>query len=181
VTGGPARGLPPRIYLPILFVTALAFLGIVGYFLKIGLGVTGAALGPSAATDTSASQDGTNGVAVGGGTPAQAAPAGPPPMVQRLLVELRGRVARNPRDAEALASLASLYLDAGKYDEAQGYDARALAVAPRSPEALFDAGAIASSTGHRSAAIAAFRSFLRVAPNDERSPQVRDALTKLGA
>jgi hypothetical protein len=46
VTGGPSRGLPPRIYLPILVVTTLAFLGIIGYFLKTGLGVTGSALGP---------------------------------------------------------------------------------------------------------------------------------------
>jgi hypothetical protein len=48
VTGGPQRGLPPRIYLPILVVTALAFLGIVGYFLRAGLGVTGSAIGPVA-------------------------------------------------------------------------------------------------------------------------------------
>jgi hypothetical protein len=48
VSGGPARGLPPRIYLPILVVTALAFLGIVGYFLRAGLGVTGSAIGPVA-------------------------------------------------------------------------------------------------------------------------------------
>ncbi|MBD5607147.1 MAG: hypothetical protein IAI48_19000, partial [Candidatus Eremiobacteraeota bacterium] len=48
MTGGPSRGLPPRIYLPILVVVALAFLGIVGYFLKVGLGVTGSALGPVA-------------------------------------------------------------------------------------------------------------------------------------
>jgi hypothetical protein len=48
VSGGPARGLPPPIYLPILVVTALAFLGIVGYFLRAGLGVTGSAIGPVA-------------------------------------------------------------------------------------------------------------------------------------
>ncbi|MBD5654722.1 MAG: hypothetical protein IAI50_06025, partial [Candidatus Eremiobacteraeota bacterium] len=48
MTGGSPRGLPPRTYLPILVVTALAFLGIVGYFLKIGLSQTGTALGPVA-------------------------------------------------------------------------------------------------------------------------------------
>ena len=48
VTRGPGSGLPPRIYLPIVAVTALVFLGIIGYFLRIGLGVTGSALGPAA-------------------------------------------------------------------------------------------------------------------------------------
>jgi cytochrome c-type biogenesis protein CcmH/NrfG len=155
----------------------LAFLGIVGYFLKIGLGVTGAALGPVGG-DTSIG-GAPNGV--GGGTPPQGAAAGPPPMVQRLLVELRGRIARNPRDAAALAGLASLYIDAGKYAEASGYLQRALAVAPNDPEALFDRGTVANATGHRAEAIASYRAFLRVAPNDERAPEARSALASLGA
>lgn len=177
MTGGPSRGLPPRIYIPILFATMLAFLGVVGYFLRIGLGVTGAAFGPvggDAAIGAAA-----NGV--GGGTPPQAAAAGPPPMVQRLLVELRGRVARNPRDAAALASLASLYIDAGKYPEASGYLQRALAVDPKNPEALFDRAIVANATGHRAEAIASFRAFLRVAPNDERAGEARSTLAGLGA
>jgi len=155
----------------------LAFLGVVGYFLKIGLGVTGAALGPAGGDTTIAGAP--NGV--GGGTPAQVAAGGPPPMVQRLLVELRGRVARDPRDAAALASLASLYIDAGKYPQASGYLQRALALDPKNPEALFDRGTVANATGHRADAIASFRAFLRVAPNDERAAEARSALASLGA
>ncbi len=177
MTGGPARGLPPRIYLPILLATTLAFLGIVGYFLRIGLGVTGAAFGPVGGDTTQ--QGGANGVR--GGTPPQVAAGGPPPVVARLLVELRGRIARDPRDAGALAGLATLYIDAGKYAQASEYVQRALAVDPRDPEALFDRATVANATGRRADAIASFRTFLRVAPNDERAAEARSALTDLGA
>lgn len=168
MTGGPSRGLPPRTYLPILVVTALAFLGIVGYFLKIGLGSTGTALGPVAqqgdanirASAAPANGDalpsaapgevvvppaggapgaaagGPNGV--GGGTPAQNAAAGPPAPVQRLLVDLRGRLQRNPRDLAAIVDLANLYFDAGKYDRAIPYYERALALDPANPDTRTD-------------------------------------------
>jgi hypothetical protein len=43
----PARGLPPRIYLPILAIFAVLFLAVMAYFLRIGLGNTGTVLGPS--------------------------------------------------------------------------------------------------------------------------------------
>jgi hypothetical protein len=166
VTGGPSRGLPPRIYLPILVVTTLAFLSIVGYFLKVGLGVTGAALGPvaqqgdsnirvapSSAPDALASAapgavvlPATGGApngsgapnSVGGGTPPQAAAGGPPAPVQRLLTELRGRLQQNPNDLAALVNLANLYFDAGKYDQAIGYYKRALAIDPDNPDTRTD-------------------------------------------
>ena len=51
---GLARGLPPRMYLPIVFAFAIVFLAIVGYFLRIGLGVTGSALGPEQGTGSAA-------------------------------------------------------------------------------------------------------------------------------
>jgi cytochrome c-type biogenesis protein CcmH/NrfG len=126
---GPARGLPPRIYVPIVVVIAFAFLALVGYFLRIGLGTTGAALGPQRAV--APQTGGANGV--GGGTPAGSAEEGPPAPIQRLLVELRGRVQRNPRDTAALGGLARLYAAAGKYDQALPYFRRALAVAPGDP------------------------------------------------
>lgn len=248
MTGGPARGLPPRIYLPILVVAALAFLGVVGYFLRVGLGVTGAALGPTAQQGDSniqatgapagaglptpapgevvvpqsggAPQSGAappagaaNGV--GGGTPAQHAAAGPPAPVLRLLVELRGRLQRNPKDLEALVNLANLYFDAGKYAQSIPYYERALALDPDNPdtrtdyatalhgeahdleslhqldlvlaqhhdfpEALFNEGIVANAIGRRTQAIAAFKTFLKVAPNDQRADDARTALQNLGA
>ena len=42
-------GLPARIAIPILVVFAVVFLGILGWFLRIGFGTTGSAFGPSGA------------------------------------------------------------------------------------------------------------------------------------
>jgi hypothetical protein len=236
VTGGPARGLPPRIYLPILIVGALAFLGVVGYFLRVGLGVTGAALGPTAQQgDSNIQATGAPGGAalptpapgevivpqsggapngVGGGTPPQGVAAGPPAPVMRLLVDLRGRLQRNPKDLSALVNLANLYFDAGKYAQAIPYYERALALDPANPdtrtdyatalhgmghdleslrqldivldahhnfpEALFNEGVVANAIGRRTEAIDAFKTFLRVAPGDERAGDARTALQNLG-
>jgi hypothetical protein len=249
MTDGPKRGLPPRTYLPILVVTMLAFLGIVGYFLKVGLGVTGAALGPVAqqgdsnlqataapvaanalataapgevivpqsggAPDAGGRAAGGGGIAVGGGTPAQGPAAGPPAPIQRLLVDLRGRLQRNPNDLSALVNLANLYFDAGKFAQAIPYYKRALALDPGNPdtrtdyatalhgngddlqalrelqtilakrpdfpEALFNEGVVANAIGRRTEAIAAFKRFLKVAPNDQRADDARTALQNLGA
>jgi hypothetical protein len=226
----------------------LAFLGIVGYFLKTGLGVTGAALGPiaqqgdaniraSAAPDALASAapnevvvpqtggapndvGGGGGMPpqdnqVGGGTPPIAAGGGPPAPVQRLLTELRGRIAANPKDLAAIVGLANLYFDAGKYAQASAYYVRALALDPDNPdtrtdyatalhadnrdldalvqlhqvlaahpqfpEALFNEGIVDNAIGRRTDAIVAFRTFLRVAPHDERAGDARSALANLGA
>jgi len=41
-------GLPPKIVVPIVAVFAVVFLAIMGYFLRIGFGTTGAAFGPQA-------------------------------------------------------------------------------------------------------------------------------------
>ena len=44
-------GLPARIALPILAVFAVVFLGILGWFLRIGFGTTGSAFGPGAVSE----------------------------------------------------------------------------------------------------------------------------------
>ncbi len=194
--GQPKGGLPLKTYLPILVVTMLAFLGVVGYFLKIGLGTTGATFGPTAqqgdaniratgapvgnASDSAglsgapvggdgilpsaaqgaarealpttapgevilpqsgggnpnAAAAGPNGV--GGGTPVQAAGSGPPAPVMRLLVDLRGRLQKNPNDLAALVSIANLYFDAAKYVQAIQYYKRALAIDPANPDTRTD-------------------------------------------
>ncbi|HTV72099.1 MAG TPA: hypothetical protein VME66_00105 [Candidatus Acidoferrales bacterium] len=53
----PARGLPPRIYIPIVVAVACVVLGVVGYFLKVALATPGSAIGegtPSPAASSSA-------------------------------------------------------------------------------------------------------------------------------
>ncbi|GAC1444472.1 MAG: hypothetical protein NVSMB59_11120 [Vulcanimicrobiaceae bacterium] len=160
----------------------LAFLGIVGYFLKIGLTTTGSALGPTAqqgdanirtrGADASGAktpdgaglggapvggegilpsaapgevvvpQSGGGAVggpsAVGGGSPARATAGGPPAPVMRLLVDLRGRLQKNPKDLAALVSIANLYFDAGKFPQAIAYYERALAIDPSNPDTRTD-------------------------------------------
>ncbi|BDE05794.1 hypothetical protein WPS_10700 [Vulcanimicrobium alpinum] len=157
-------GLPTRIALPILAVFAVVFLGIMGYFLKLGFGTEGAAFGPSGqpaqqgdanihvtpapiATDPPGTftvpQTGTGpvqpqgnalpGQSVGGGTP-----AGPPGPVMQAIVELRARIAKNPKDLAALVTLGNMEFDAQKFDKADGYYARALALDPGNPDVRTD-------------------------------------------
>jgi hypothetical protein len=68
----PGRGLPARIYLPILLVIAVVFLGTMGYLLRIGFGVTGSPFGADVNTVTRPiDQKGTS------------TQGGPPPVVPR--------------------------------------------------------------------------------------------------
>jgi len=146
----PARGLPPRVYLPILTVSAICVIALIAYFLKIGLGVTGSALGPEAkATALPANAIATTApgevvVPQSGGAPVGGAPPAP---VLRLLTELRGRIARNPSDLSALVSLAQLYFDAGKFAQALPYYRRALAIDPGNPDTRTDYATVLHATG----------------------------------
>ena len=156
-------GLPARIALPILAVFAVLFLGILGWFLRIGFGTTGSAFGPGGvseqgdariqatpapiATDPPGTftvpQTGTGpiaggsnalpGAGVGGGTP-----AGPPGPVMQELTQLRGRLARNPKDLAALVQLANMEYDAQKFDKAAALYVRALALDPSNPDVRTD-------------------------------------------
>jgi hypothetical protein len=95
-----ARGLPPRIFIPIVVLAAAIVIGTVVYFLRIALGVSGSAIGPSspsahatpAPLGTRApgeavvpqsggvpEQGGLPGNSVGGGGPAAASSAAPKP------------------------------------------------------------------------------------------------------
>jgi hypothetical protein len=175
----PARGLPPRIYLPILTVSAICVIALVAYFLKIGLGVTGSALGPEAKTSALPTQSiatsapgeivvpQTGGAPVGGGGPAAASDtaAGPPAPVQRLLTELRGRIARNPSDLSALVSLAQLYFDAGKFQQALPYYRRALALDPANPDTRTDYATVLHATGQDLAALEQLSEVLKERPD----------------
>ncbi|MDQ6933457.1 MAG: tetratricopeptide repeat protein [Candidatus Eremiobacteraeota bacterium] len=123
----PARGLPPRIYLPIVIAISVVFLAVMSYLLRVGLGVTGTALGPSAATlpaETGA-QIPAN-VGVGGG---------PPAPVRAELQDLRRRIARDPTDDVALVQLADFYLAANKFRDAIPFYRRALKTNPNNAAA----------------------------------------------
>jgi cytochrome c-type biogenesis protein CcmH/NrfG len=107
VTEVPSRGLPAKIYLPIVLgIVILAAIPIAS-FLRTGLSTSGSAIGAVGSTLT------------------------PPPMIANALAELRGRIARNPKDTEALESLAGLELEAGRLTSAADLDAQAVAADPR--------------------------------------------------
>ncbi len=166
-------GLPARIALPIFAAFAIALLGILGWFLRIGFGTTGAAFGPPAvheqgdarieataapiATDPPGTftvpQTGTGpvqnanalpGASTGGGSAA----AGPPAPVTQEFGALRARLARNPNDLAALVRLADMEFDSRHFAAATAYFRRALALDPSNPDVRTDYAVALHDNGH---------------------------------
>jgi tetratricopeptide repeat protein len=184
-------GLPARIAIPILTVFALLFLGVTGYFLKIGFGTTGSAFGPSGgvaqqgdaniratpvpiATDppgtftvpqTGSGPIASQGNALPGQSTGGGTPAGPPAPVMRAVQELRGRIARNPKDVAALVGLANMEFDAQKFDKADEYYRRALALDPTNPDVRTDDAVALHQTGHDIEALAGLDRVLKERPD----------------
>jgi cytochrome c-type biogenesis protein CcmH/NrfG len=116
------RGLPPRVYLPIVAVIAVCFLGAMAYLIADGFGVTGSVFGK-------ASNGGGPVQAQGGATNVQG--GGPPAAVMEQLATLRARVASHPKDDVALTQLGDMYLAANKFADAIPLYKRALAANPK--------------------------------------------------
>ena len=115
------RGLPPRIYLPIVAAIAVLFLGLMGYLVAVGFGVTGSVFGRSASAAAGISAGSTTSVQGGG----------PPPAVMEQLGTLRARIAAHPKDDVAITQLGDEYLAAGMFAKAIPLYQRALAVNPK--------------------------------------------------
>ena len=117
------RGLPPRVYVPILVLVAAVFLAAMGYLMKTAFSTGGSVFGSgTGASNRAAATAAPPAVSVEGG--------GPPAGVRTQLNDLRTRIARNPKDDVALTQLADMYLAVGKYADAIPYYKRALAVNP---------------------------------------------------
>jgi cytochrome c-type biogenesis protein CcmH/NrfG len=118
------RGLPPRIYLPVAGVIAIAFLALMLYLVAIGFGVTGSVFGKSAPPGSAAmqapAQSGNTSVA-----------GGPPPAVMMALKSLRARIAAHPTDDVAITQLGDMYLAANRFAQAIPLYERALKINPR--------------------------------------------------
>lgn len=114
------QGLPPRIYVPILALIAIVFLGTMGYLVSVGFGVTGSVFGKSATANSNAPAQGSQNAVEGG----------PPPPVMAQLQTLRSRIAAHPNDDVALTQLADMYLAANKFAEAIPIYERALRANP---------------------------------------------------
>lgn len=119
----PPGALPPRIYLPIVVVVAIAFLALMGYLVNLGFGTTGSVFGKGASVSASQRQAARAGEA-------DSVQGGPPAAVMVQLQTLRSRVAKNPRDDVSLTQLGDLYLAAFKYAQAIPYYTRALKINP---------------------------------------------------
>lgn len=118
----PQRGLPPRIYLPILLVLAVGFLGIMAWLVHAGFQTGGSLFGAGSTGQAGAPTAGPPAVSVEGG--------GPPPAVMTQIAALRARIARNPKDDVALTELGDMYLAAGKDAQAIPLYRRALIANP---------------------------------------------------
>jgi cytochrome c-type biogenesis protein CcmH/NrfG len=116
------RGLPPRIYLPIVAVIGLAFLAVMAYLIADGFGVTGSVFGHAAQSGASAMSASSSTNVQGGG---------PPAAVMEQLSTLRARIKAHPHDDVALTELGDMYLTVGKYRQAIPLYQRALAANPR--------------------------------------------------
>lgn len=125
------------------------------------LGMTAAAIGPS------------------GGAPGQAAPGQGAPgdpggspsgqetmaMVLQQLGELKERVAKDPKDVEALTHLGNFFQDAGKYEQAVDYYRKALELKPKEVNTRTDMGICLREMGRPDEAIAEFKQSLKDAPD----------------
>ena len=118
----PARGLPPRIFVPIFAALALAFLAVMAYLVADGFGVTGSVFGKAAKIGgaATAAQQGSQ----------TAVEGGPPAAVIEQLKSLRARVAAHPGDDVALTQLGDMYLAANRFREAIPFYRRALRANP---------------------------------------------------
>jgi hypothetical protein len=180
-------GLPLRIALPIFAVIAVVFIAIMGYFVKGGLTDSGTALGygapaeqgdariqataapvamvtdppgtftvPQTGTGPIAQTSALPGNTVGGG--------GPPAPVMQELATMRARLKANPNDLAALVTLAGMYFDAGKFDQAAAYDKRALVLDPGNPDVRTDYATALHQTGHDLDALAQLDTVLAKRP-----------------
>jgi tetratricopeptide (TPR) repeat protein len=180
-------GLPPRIALPIFAVIAVVFIAVMGYLVKAGLTDSGTALGSGAPAEQgdariqataapvtmvtdppgtfTVPQSGTGPVAPGSALPGNTVGGGGPPApVMQELTAMRARLKANPDDLAALVTLAGMYFDAGKFDQAAAYDKRALALDPGNPDVRTDYATALHQTGHDLDALAQLDTVLTQRP-----------------
>jgi len=181
-------GLPMRIALPIFVVVAVIFVAFMGVLVKAGLTDSGTALGSGAPAEQGDSRNvrataapvtmvtdppGTFTVPQTGNGPIAQTSAlpgntvgggGPPAPVMQELAAMRARLRANPNDLAALVTLAGMYFDAGKFDQAAIYDRRALALDPGNPDVRTDYATALHQTGHDLEALAQLDMVLKARP-----------------
>jgi hypothetical protein len=181
-------GLPLRIALPIFVVVAVIFVGLMGVLVKAGLTDSGTALGSGAPAEQgdarnvrataapvtmvtdppgtfTVPQTGNGPIAQTSALPGNAVGGGGPPApVMQELAAMRARLRANPNDLAALVTLAGMYFDAGRFDQAAIYDRRALALDPGNPDVRTDYATALHQTGHDLEALAQLDMVLKARP-----------------
>jgi len=122
VSENEPAGLPPRIYLPIALMLAALFLGVMGYLVGVGFGVTGSVFGKAAQP--------SNGAAAVSQGSQNAVEGGPPAPVVAQLQTLRARIAAHPNDDVSLTQLGDMYLASNHFERAIPFYLRALRANP---------------------------------------------------
>ena len=122
-----SRGLPPRIYLPIVLVIAIVFLGVIGYLINKGFNVTGSLFGSGNQSSTNVGAPGLQSAAT---TQNNVEGGGPPAAVMEQLRTLRARIAAHPHDDVALTQLGDMYLASNQFAKAVPFYQRALQANP---------------------------------------------------
>ncbi len=117
-------GLPPRIYVPLMAVFCVVFLGLMAYLIADGFGISGTVFGRTGSATTSA----TNATVQQGSQ--DAVEGGPPAPVVAQLRTLRERVAAHPDDDVALTQLGDLYLASNHFSQAIPFYRQALRANP---------------------------------------------------
>ena len=125
-----SRGLPPRIYLPVLALLVLLFLVPMAYLVADGFGVTGSVFGKAAKPGAVAGMQADSGGGQQQGSQGNVE-GGPPAAVVAQLKTLRDRIAAHPNDDVAITQLADMYLAANKFADAIPLYKRALTVNPK--------------------------------------------------
>jgi cytochrome c-type biogenesis protein CcmH/NrfG len=118
----PSRGLPPRIYIPIVAVIAIVFLGVMAYLVGQGFDVNGSVFGKAGKPPEQAAAAAPNTNVQGGG---------PPAAVMMKVKTLRDRIAAHPNDDVSMTALADMELSVGRFEQAIPLYTQALKVNPK--------------------------------------------------
>jgi tetratricopeptide (TPR) repeat protein len=95
--------------------------------------------------------------------PAAAAAGAPMEAVRRQLDALKGQLAQDPNNVEALVQLGNMYMDVGKFPQAAEYYERAVAVR-EDPNVRTDLGICYKQSGQLEKALAEFRRVEQLQP-----------------
>jgi len=176
----PARGRMDSTAIMMLLV-GLVVGGAVGYALRSASspgGDSGGAMGPSDLMSgpggtMSPGGTGTEGMGAGMGGGMGGAMGGSPMAmsgeIMKMVEDYRARLAKNPKDVEALVGLGNLYFDSAQWPRAIEHYEKALEVDPKNADARVDLGICLHSTGDNERAVKEMERVTRENPGHKNA------------